>query len=76
VAVVSRASWPDEHIVEGTLADIAVKVAAAGIGRQALILVGEVLKARRQGVPERSKLYDPDFGHGYRPGTGETQGER
>ncbi len=66
VAVVYRASWPDEQIVEGTLADIAEKVAAAGITRQALILVGEVLKARQQGVPEKSKLYDPDFAHGYR----------
>ena len=66
VAVVSRASWPDEKIVEGTLADITEKVAAAAITRQALILVGEVLKARAQGVPEKSKLYDPGFAHGYR----------
>lgn len=66
VAVVYRASWPDEKIVEGTLADIAVRVAEAGISRQALILVGEVLKARVQGVPEKSKLYDPEFAHGYR----------
>jgi len=66
VAVVSRASWPDERMVEGTLADICAQVAAAGIQRQALVLVGEVLTARRQGVPEKSKLYDPDFSHGYR----------
>ncbi|WP_020677272.1 precorrin-4 C(11)-methyltransferase [Geopsychrobacter electrodiphilus] len=65
-AVVYRASWPDEKIVEGTLADIAARVAAAGITRQALVLVGEVLKARRQGVPEKSKLYDAGFAHGYR----------
>ncbi len=73
-AVVYRASWPDERIVEGTLADIVGKVAAAGIGRQALILVGEVLKARQQGVPERSRLYDPAFGHGFRPAKGEAPG--
>lgn len=66
VAVVYRASWPDEQIVEGTLETIAGKVAAAGITRQALVLVGEVFKARQQGVPEKSKLYDPDFQHGYR----------
>lgn len=66
VAVVARASWPDERIVEGTLADIAAKVSEAGIGRQALILVGEVLSARGQGVPEKSKLYDRDFSHGFR----------
>ena len=67
-AVVYRASWPDERVVEGTLADIADKASAAGIRRQALILVGEVLAARSQGVPSRSKLYDPGFSHGYRDG--------
>ncbi len=66
VAVVYRASWPDERTVEGTLKDIAAKVAEAEITRQALVLVGEVLKARKQGVPEKSKLYDPGFAHGYR----------
>ena len=66
VAVVSRASWPDEQTVEGTLADICVRIDKAGIKRQALILVGEVLAARKKGVPEKSKLYDPEFSHGYR----------
>lgn len=66
VAVVSRASWPDERTVEGTLADICDKIEASGIKRQALILVGEVLAARKRGVPEKSKLYDPEFSHGYR----------
>jgi len=65
-AVVSRASWEDERIVEGTLADIADRVAAAGISRQALIIVGEVLKARSEGVIEKSKLYDRNFFHGFR----------
>lgn len=68
VAVIYRASWPDEKIVEGTLADIAVKVGRAGISRQALILVGEVLAARAKGVPKKSKLYDPSFSHGFREG--------
>jgi precorrin-4/cobalt-precorrin-4 C11-methyltransferase len=68
-AVVYRASWPDEQVIEGTLADIATKAAAAGIGRQALILVGEVLAVRRRGLAELSKLYDPHFSHGFRKGT-------
>jgi len=68
VAVVYRASWPDQRIVEGTLADIAGKVAEAGISRQAVVLVGEVLAARSQGVPALSKLYDPAFSHGFRQG--------
>ena len=68
-AVVSRASWDDEQSLRGTLADIAAKVQLAGISRQAVILVGEVLSAPEQGVPEKSKLYDPGFSHGYRKGT-------
>ncbi len=67
-AVVCRASWPDEQVVEGTLADIAEKARAAGIGRQALIIVGDVLKARREGLKARSLLYDKEFSHGYRKG--------
>jgi precorrin-4/cobalt-precorrin-4 C11-methyltransferase len=67
-AVVARASWPDEQIVEGTLADIAGKVQAAGIGKQAVIIVGDVLRARREGLAAVSKLYDKGFSHGCREG--------
>lgn len=63
VAVVSKASWPDETIVRGTLADIAAKVRRHGIKRQALIFVGDVLK--QEGF-EKSRLYDKDFTHSYR----------
>jgi precorrin-4/cobalt-precorrin-4 C11-methyltransferase len=68
VAVVAKATWPDEEVLEGTLADIAAKVKAAGIGKQALIIVGDVLKARREGLPALSKLYDREFSHGCREG--------
>jgi precorrin-4/cobalt-precorrin-4 C11-methyltransferase len=67
-AVVYRASWPDERIIEGTLADIAGKVVEAGIDRQALILVGEVFRVRRDGLKARSLLYDGTFTHGFRVG--------
>lgn len=43
VAVVYRASWPDEEKVTGTLSDIVGKVQATDIERTALILVGRVL---------------------------------
>ena len=66
VAVVAKATWADEQIIEGSLADIAEKVKAAGIGKQALIIVGDVLKARKEGIPELSKLYDKNFSHGFR----------
>ncbi|HEX9080338.1 MAG TPA: precorrin-4 C(11)-methyltransferase [Desulfuromonadaceae bacterium] len=67
-AVVCRASWESEQIVEGTLADIAEKVRRAGIDRQALIIVGDVLAARREGLKARSLLYDEGFSHGFRGG--------
>ncbi|GFO68725.1 precorrin-4 C(11)-methyltransferase [Geomonas limicola] len=68
VAVVAKASWPDEQMVEGTLADIAGKVKEAGIGKQALILVGDVLRARSEGMRAKSLLYDKGFSHGCREG--------
>ncbi|MDQ1261547.1 MAG: precorrin-4/cobalt-precorrin-4 C11-methyltransferase [Euryarchaeota archaeon] len=54
VAVVYHASWPDEKVLQGTLADIAEKVEAAGINKSALILVGGVVT--RTGF-RRSHLY-------------------
>lgn len=68
-AVVSRATWPDQRIIEGTLADIAGKARGVGIGKQAVILVGDVLRARREGLAAVSKLYDPGFGHEFRVAT-------
>jgi precorrin-4/cobalt-precorrin-4 C11-methyltransferase len=64
VAVVYRASWPDEKIVRGTLADIRDKVKAAGLTRTALILVGRVLGGT---AFEDSRLYAADFDHALRP---------
>ena len=61
-AVVYRASWPDEMIVRVPLAELPGALRAAGISRQALILVGQALAA-----PEKSSLlYDPGFSHGWR----------
>ncbi|MCQ4438391.1 cobalt-precorrin-4 C(11)-methyltransferase, partial [Clostridioides difficile] len=45
VAVIYRASWPDEERVTGTLADIVAKVQGTQIERTALILIGRVLAA-------------------------------
>ncbi|RQU90066.1 precorrin-4 C(11)-methyltransferase [Burkholderia cenocepacia] len=45
VAVIYRASWPDEERVTGTLADIVGKVQVTQIERTALILIGRVLDA-------------------------------
>jgi precorrin-4/cobalt-precorrin-4 C11-methyltransferase len=65
-AVIAKVTWPDEQVVEGTLTDIAAQVRSAGIDRQAVIIVGDVLKARQQGLTAVSKLYDKAFAHGFR----------
>ena len=62
VAIVQRASWPGEKIVRGTLSDIGEKVQAAGITRQAMIVVSRCLDADY----DLSRLYAPEFSHGYR----------
>lgn len=69
-AVVSRASWPDQAFVAGTLADIAQKAREAGFVKQSMILVGDSLGPALLGLPvdEKSKLYDPGFTHGCRTG--------
>ena len=66
VAVVYRASWPDEKIVRGVLANIAKKLRKTDIKRQALILVGRALDDGIRKI--RSKLYDEGFTHGFRKG--------
>jgi precorrin-4/cobalt-precorrin-4 C11-methyltransferase len=63
VAVVYRASWPDQKIIRGTLSDITKKVWAEKITRTAIIIIGDVVQP---GSYEYSKLYDKSFSHGYR----------
>ncbi|GAC1360414.1 MAG: precorrin-4 C(11)-methyltransferase [Polyangiales bacterium] len=63
VAVVHKASCPDQVILRGTLADIREQVRAAGIKSQSMILVGHVLTSSDFA---NSKLYDPEFSHRYR----------
>jgi precorrin-4/cobalt-precorrin-4 C11-methyltransferase len=65
IAVVVRASWPEERIVRGMLADIAAKVAAEPIERTALIFVGRALAAEDF---RESALYDPDYRRRFRGG--------
>ncbi|RYH01647.1 precorrin-4 C(11)-methyltransferase [Salipiger sp. IMCC34102] len=65
VAVVYRASWPDQVILRGTLSDIHAQVRAAKITRTALILVGPVLGSQH-GFPD-SALYDAAKPHVLRP---------
>ena len=63
VAVVWRASWPDERVLRGSLATIEAQMAAE-IDRTALILVGPTIAA--EGFAE-SRLYAGDYDRRYRP---------
>lgn len=64
VAVVYRASWPDEQILRGTLSTIRAQVKAAKFTRTALIIVGRVLGANDF---TESRLYAADHHHVLRP---------
>jgi precorrin-4/cobalt-precorrin-4 C11-methyltransferase len=63
VAIVVRASWPEERVVQATLDTVAEKVAAEPIDRTALIFVGRSL-----GVEDfrESSLYDPTYQRRFR----------
>jgi precorrin-4/cobalt-precorrin-4 C11-methyltransferase len=63
VAVVHKASCPDQRVVTGTLADIRARVKQAGIKTQSIILVGRTLTAEDFAD---SRLYAADFSHRYR----------
>ncbi len=69
VAVVQRAWCPDQVILRGTLGDIAGRVKAAGMRAQALIMIGRVFDPDlRRTWDRKSRLYDPEFSHGFRRG--------
>ncbi|MBX9450649.1 MAG: precorrin-4 C(11)-methyltransferase [Mesorhizobium sp.] len=63
VAVVARATWPDERVVTGTLETIEVMVADNPIDRTAIVFVGRGLVA--EGFRE-SALYDAAYQRRFR----------
>ena len=66
-AVVYKASWPEERVYRCTVGTLAETVHAHHLKNTALILVGPFLSS----AYERSKLYDPEFTHGFRKGNKE-----
>lgn len=68
IALVWRASWPDERVVRGTLATIEALAEAAPMERTALILVGPALAANDF---RESALYDASYDRRFRPRGGE-----
>jgi precorrin-4/cobalt-precorrin-4 C11-methyltransferase len=65
VAIVYRASWPDEIVIRGELQNLHKLVRENKITKTALIYVGKFLTA--EGT--RSKLYDSAFTHSFRKAT-------
>jgi precorrin-4/cobalt-precorrin-4 C11-methyltransferase len=63
VAIVFRASWPDQRILRGTLADIAAKLAADPIERTAIVFVGRSLGSAEF---RESALYDAAYQRRFR----------
>lgn len=66
-AVVYRASWPDETVIQCRLDELAEEVKEAKVTKTALVLVGPGLGAGGT----RSHLYSPGFSHSYRRGDGQ-----
>ena len=63
VAVVWRASWPDQRIVKATLATLD-KAVGGDLERTAVILVGRTLGAQ---AFDDSRLYAGDYDRRFRP---------
>ena len=63
VAIVVKATWPDERVIRATLATIEAKVAEDPIERTALIFVGPGLAASDF---RESSLYDPTYQRRFR----------
>ncbi len=70
VSVVHKASCPDQKIVAGTLNDIQGRVRAAGIRSQSIIIVGRILTSTDFAD---SRLYAPNFTHGFRRAKAENE---
>ena len=66
VAIVCRASWPEERVVRGTLSTIEEIAAATPMERTATILVGPVLAVEDFA---ESALYDPEYRRRFREGS-------
>lgn len=62
IAIVQKASWPEEKIIRATLATIVAKVAKENVSRTAMIVVSRCLDTEYA----LSRLYAPEFSHMFR----------
>ena len=59
-----RIGWPEERLIKTTVGRLAETMQSEGVTRQAVVLVGDALAKAR--LTAFSKLYDPEFDHGFR----------
>ncbi len=62
VAIVVRATWPDQQVVTTTVGNLAADLHSLGVTTTVLVLVGPALA----GAAPRSHLYSPEFAHKFR----------
>lgn len=62
IAIVQRASWPEQRIFRATLSTICEEIKGKGVDRTSMIVVSHVLGSDY----ELSRLYAPEFSHGFR----------
>ena len=65
IAIVQKATWPEQKIIRGRLNDIVEAVAGQNIDRTAMIVVSHCLDTDY----ELSRLYAPEFSHMFREST-------
>ena len=65
IAIVQRATWPEQKIVRATLATVVEEIRGKDIDRTAMIVVSRCLDAEY----DLSRLYAPEFAHMFREAT-------
>ncbi len=69
IAVIQKATWPDQKIIRTTLNELVRVMAGEHISSHAMILAGWALDPKlAESAKYKSKLYDKSFTHGYRKG--------
>ena len=68
-AIVYKATWPEEEKFSCTVSTLKETAEKAGIGKTAMILIGDVLGSREKNGYADSRLYAPDFTTEFRKGT-------
>ncbi len=76
VAVVQKATWPDQMVLRSTVGKVASEMKRLGIRSHAMVLAGRALDPKLQWSREhQSKLYDKTFAHRYRRAVADTDGK-